>query len=79
MPIELKPVASSAIAAFGYDPDSRTLAVQLTSGKRYDYAAVPPETAEAFEKAESLGRAYGSLIRGKFALVTAPAAEPAAS
>lgn len=62
----LTPVKSSAIKAHGYDAASRTLAVQLISGKVYHYTDVPPETAAEFAAAESIGRAYSSLIRGKF-------------
>ena len=57
---------SSALKAHGYDPIGRVLAVQLTSGKVYHYTDVPPEVAAEFAGAESIGRAYGSLIKGKF-------------
>jgi hypothetical protein len=64
--IELTPVVSSAVAAFGYEAISQTLAVRLTSGKVYQYKDVPPNVAAEFGAAESIGRAYGSMIRGKF-------------
>jgi hypothetical protein len=70
--IAMKEVKSSAIAAHGYDAAQRVLAVRLTSGKVYHYGDVPPETAQAFAGAESLGRAYGSMIRGHFDVVDAP-------
>lgn len=64
--VALTPCTSSAVAAHGYDQAQRVLAVKLTSGKVYHYADVDPETAAAFAGAESIGKAYGSLIRGKF-------------
>jgi len=64
--IALTPVKSSALKAHGYDPAGRTLAVHLTSGKVYHYKDVPPETAAEFAAAESIGKAFASMIRGKF-------------
>ena len=51
----LKPVDSSAIAALGYDPASRTLFVRFRAGGLYAYLDVPPETSTAFEAAPSKG------------------------
>lgn len=64
--IKLQQVKSSMLAAHGYDPESRTLAVQFTNGATYHYADVPPEAAEAFAKAESAGGHFGKHIRGKY-------------
>jgi hypothetical protein len=68
--IPLNPVQSSQIHAIGYDAGSRTLRVQFKSasglGSQYDYPGVPAETAEAFQKAESVGRFFGANIKGKF-------------
>lgn len=72
MPVALKPVASSSIAAHGYDLASRTLAIRFKSGTRYDYADVPPEIAEQFAKHESAGRAFRTLIFGKYNHVKEP-------
>lgn len=59
---------SSLVAAFGYDAAAGVLALQLanTPGYVYHYRGVDADTAAAFEKAESKGKAYGALIRGKY-------------
>lgn len=57
---------SSQIAAQGYDPVSHTLAVRFTSGGVYHYAGVPPDEADKFAKAESLGKHLHTHIRGKY-------------
>lgn len=64
----LKPITnSSQIAGAGYDAASRTLSLQFKhSAFVYHYQNVPPETAEAFDKAESRGKAFGALIKDKF-------------
>lgn len=60
---------SSSIAATGYDPHTRTLAVQFhnTKGdKVYHYLDVPQETVDAMNGAESLGTFIGKHVVGKF-------------
>jgi hypothetical protein len=66
--IALTPVVSSNIAAHGYEASSKTLAIRFTGGsnKVYQYQHVPPDVAAEFAKAESIGRAFASMIRGKF-------------
>lgn len=64
---ELKPVASSNVAAVGYDGVTRTLAVQFKGGaKVYHYKDVPPETYAELSKAESVGKFIGQNVVGKF-------------
>lgn len=62
----LKPVVSAAMLAYGYDAASQTLAIRFGPGKVAHFAGVPADTAAAFDAAESKGRAYHSLIKGKF-------------
>lgn len=66
--IALKPVTGSAqIAAYVYDAVQQILHVRFHSSTMvYGYQSVPPEVAEAFEAAESKGKAFYSLIRGKY-------------
>jgi hypothetical protein len=64
--IPLTPVNSQAMLAYGYDPASQTLAIRFGEGKVTHFADVPPEVGAEFEAAESKGRAYHALIRGKF-------------
>jgi hypothetical protein len=60
-------VPSTLIRKTAYDPDHRVLSVWfVTSGKRYDYGAVPPETYAAFRQAFSKGRFFNDHIRGRF-------------
>ena len=66
---QLTPVASSAIAAIGYDPASRTLFVRFRAGGLYAYLDVPPETARAFEAAPSKGGFFQDEIDPAFRYV----------
>lgn len=66
MSITLNPVKSSNIAAMGYDPASRTLAVQFASGVQWRYADVPPAEYEAMQKAESIGSHFARHVRSAF-------------
>ena len=66
--IQLKPIQSSNLAATGYDPATKVLAIRFTGGdKVYHYQDVPPEVAAGLDSAESAGRYFASHIRGKFA------------
>jgi len=64
--IDLEPVTSSNLAAYGYDGAKKILAVEFKNGHIYHYADVPPETALGFLNADSKGSFYGKMIRGKF-------------
>lgn len=63
-PIPLTPVKSSQVAAIGYDPASKTLAVTFTRGSHvYHYPEVSPETHLAFVGAKSIGSFFGQHIK----------------
>lgn len=64
--VALKDCSSSAIKRWGYDPASRTLALVFNNGTLRHFPDVPADVAAEFEAAESKGRAYSTLIRGKF-------------
>ena len=64
--VKLNPVKSSMVEATGYDPLTKTLAVQFRGGKTYHYDNVPTEVVDAMGKAESLGKFIGAHIRGKY-------------
>ena len=67
MATELIPIPNSSIDAAGYDLGSQTLAVRFKpNGPVYHYKDVPPDVAEAFDKAESKGRFLQTEIRGAF-------------
>ena len=63
----LEPVESSAVKAVGYDANSQTLFVQLTSSDEvYAYEKVPADVYSEFLKAPSKGRFYIGKIKGQY-------------
>ena len=66
---QLTPVESSAIAAPGYEPQSRTLFVRFHGGATYAYLQVSAETARAFEAAPSKGAFFAERIDPVFRYV----------
>ena len=64
-PIALAPVVSNQVKAIGYDPATKTLAVQFNAGVGaiYHYPGVEPEAFEAFKASESLGGGGGPRSR----------------
>lgn len=69
MTIKLNPCESSQIHAHGYDPVTKTLAIQFKSkggpGNIYEYDSVPQEVYDAFCKCDSFGRFFGEHIKNK--------------
>lgn len=61
-----RPLRSSAIASAGYDPDTRTMEVEFTSGRSYTHQDVPPEVYEGLLSASSPGRFYNEQIKGVY-------------
>jgi hypothetical protein len=61
--VQRDPVESSVISSVGYDTDSRTLEVEFTSGKVYQFFDVPPELARALRAAESSGAFFNTYVR----------------
>lgn len=75
--ITITPCVSSQINGFGYDPGSRTLAVQFpgrgaTPGSIYHYANVPAEVFAEFQASDSKGKFFGSRIRSVYEYVKQP-------
>lgn len=58
------PVISTSLRAVSYDPDRRELEVEFTTGGRYRYQDVAPETYAGLMRAESLGAYFNRVIRG---------------
>jgi len=54
--IDLFSVASSAVAAAGYDPHRRVMRVLYNTGRVYEYHAVPPDIFWGLMSSESKGR-----------------------
>ena len=57
---------SSVIRRFAYDHDSRALAIEFVSGRRYLYRDVPEEVAERFRAAFSKGQFFNARIRDRY-------------
>jgi hypothetical protein len=58
----LFPVASSMIAAAGYDSKNRILIVLYNTGKAYEYFNVPPEEFQGLMQASSKGKYMNTRI-----------------
>jgi hypothetical protein len=61
------PLASSNLAAYDYDPESRVLTIQFTSGRSYRYKDVPADVADGLGSADSPRRYFNASIKGTFA------------
>ena len=63
--IQLNPVVSNQVAAIGYDPATKTLAVTFNrgAGAIYHYPDIEPDAYEAFKNAESKGKHFGEHIK----------------
>ena len=57
---------SSVIRRFAYCPDSETLWVEFTTGRRYVYSDVPREVADTFRTAFAKGVCFNSRIRNNY-------------
>lgn len=60
---EYTPVASSQIAAFGYDPVRQVLRVAFNTRAEYEYEGVGPDVHMALLRAESKGRMFNTLVK----------------
>lgn len=64
--MQMVPLSSSALVAAGYEPATRLLMVQFTSGKTYQHHDVPPDVFKGLTEAPSPGRYYHQAIKGKY-------------
>jgi hypothetical protein len=58
---------STVIRRFDYRPETRELEVLFVTGRRYLYADVPAEEAEAFRSAFAKGVYFNRNIRDRYA------------
>lgn len=65
MDIKLTPCESSNLAAHGYDPETKTLAVRFKGGGVWHYPGVPPEAYSKLCEAPSKGSYFAKEIRPK--------------
>lgn len=74
--ITMTPVKSSNIAATGYDPATKTLAVQFKGGlKTYHYAGVPESVFGDMSKAGSVGKFINTQVAGRYKHTYIPKAD----
>lgn len=66
--IKMQPVVSSNISAIGHDDITNVMHVQFTTGKVYSYQNVVADTFKQILEAESVGKAFNSLVK-KFPLL----------
>jgi len=64
---------SSVIRRFDYLPQRQALDIEFVSGRRYRYADVPEEVAQAFRSAFSKGRFFNARIRDHYRFTELPA------
>jgi hypothetical protein len=57
---------STVVAHIDYYPDSATLRITFTSGKKYDYLQVPQKIYEAMKKSFSKGIYLNKYIKGNY-------------
>ena len=70
LPEGFKPVDSSAIQGYKYDPDTQHFEVITNTGGRYGKMGITPDQVGAFEGANSKGRAWGVLKNSPGAIST---------
>ena len=65
--VPMRDIASSSIAAVGYDPARQRLFVQFRdSGETYAYEGVPARLFAALEAAPSKGRFVNAVIKDRY-------------
>jgi hypothetical protein len=73
--MERTPLASSAVASAGYDDATLVLEIEFTSGKIYQYEAVPRSVFDWLLRTPNKGSYVARMISDKYAYrdATAPA------
>jgi hypothetical protein len=64
--MEMIQVASSNIAAIGYDEDSSTLQVEFNNGTVYQYFDIPEHLFEGLRDSDSVGGYLAAQIKGNY-------------
>lgn len=69
--IKMCDCSSESIAQYGYDAETKTLAVRFKNGsKLYHFTNVPQDAADSFTSAKSKGSHFQKHIRGNFDFTT---------
>ena len=61
--MDRKTVDSSELASIGYDPVSRVLEVEFTTGGVYQYRGVPADVHSALMSAASHGKYFNQYVK----------------
>lgn len=64
--VQRTPVSSTAFKSIGYDPHTRTLAVEFQSGGVHHFEDVDPDFADSFQSSASPGGFFHRHIRGHY-------------
>ena len=64
--MDMQSVKSSQVAAIGYDPATKTMAVEFKHGGTYHYKDVPQEVFSGVATAETVGSALHQSIKGRY-------------
>ena len=73
--MRIKRVASSVVAAIGYDSALRVLVVMFHNGRMYSYMHVPSHVYRAFLHAESIGSYLNEVIKPRYRAIRVPGPE----
>lgn len=73
---KMTPVASSNLAAVGYNPETAELRVAFKNGTTYSYGGVTQEDALAMLKAKSIGKHFMTVLKPKYPGVLIPVPDP---
>lgn len=64
--MNMEKCTSSQIAEYGYDPETKVLAVRFVMGGFYHYRNVPPDVFTEMKAAQSVGRFLHTNVKGRF-------------
>lgn len=73
--MRMQRVASSVVAAIGYDSALRVLLVLFHNGRMYSYVNVPPHVHRAFVRAASIGTYLNEIIKPRYRAIRVPGPE----
>ena len=64
----MTPLASSNLAGYDYDPQTRVLTIQFAHGRSYRYKDVPENIADELGSADSAGKFFNDNIKNSYSL-----------
>ena len=64
--MDMIPIQSSAIAAAGYDAETKQMKIRFMQGETYDFCEVPAHVFQGLLDARSKGSYYNRYIRDRY-------------